>query len=450
MTGNSNIILITVDSLRYDTIFSDEAVSAPTIEQLIEEGLTFKRAYANGTSTGMSFPSIFSGMYPWDYYGSYYSPDRPHLIEEFKNTNYGTAAFHSNPHLSASFGYDRGFDIFSEGSDSPSTVSKLRKKAGNNIPKDSILYDVLRKAWKNLEKATGTGVGTPYVDGTELNEYVFDWLESASAPVFGWVHYMDVHHPYLPHKNTVSHDIGEKEAIRLRQKFIHSPDDLVNSEIEILRQLYRGEVEYFDRCLNSLLSKVQSELGFDNTVLILVSDHGEAFGENDNYGHGGDALGDEVTRVPLIIRGPNIEPSKVESPVSCVDIYPTITDIRGESAPSKCRGKSLLAVDENERQEKDEKQYVFAHANAPSDGQAMICDGRRKLIHDRGENTDTLYDLCDGQEKERINYRADHVKDLVDEIETHISSIKSSDDSAIQPDIDDEMKNKLRDLGYID
>lgn len=449
MIINPNVLLITVDSLRYDTTFSDEAVSAPTIEQLADDGIKFNRAYANGPSTAMSFPSIFSGMYPWDYYGSYYSPDRPHLVESFKNTDHATAAFHSNPHLSASFGYDRGFDMFVEGSDSPSSLSKFRKKAGNKIPKDSIVYDVLRKTWKNMEKVTGTDIGTPYVDGTKLNEYVFDWLESVTPPVFGWIHYMDVHHPYLPHENTVSHDVGEREAIRLRQKFIHSPDDLTDDEIEILRQLYRGEVEYFDQCLNSLLSRVQSELGFDNTFIIFVSDHGEAFGEKDNYGHGGDALGDEVVRIPMIVRGPNTEPTAVKSPVSCVDIYPTIADITGGSAPSKCQGKSLLEVDENDQQDKNEKRYVFANANTPSVGQVMICDGRRKLIHDRGENSYILYELRDGQE-ERIINRPDQAKDLVDEVKNHVNSIKGGDSSTIQPDIDDEMKNRLRNLGYID
>ena len=95
----SNIVLLTVDSLRADHA-TQEGGLMPRLTQHATDGVQFTRTYANGYSTPISFPTILTGTYP-DHYGGhgYISDNRPALAAKFQTAGYKTAGFHTNPHL---------------------------------------------------------------------------------------------------------------------------------------------------------------------------------------------------------------------------------------------------------------------------------------------------------------------------------------------------------------
>lgn len=450
MALHSNVVVLSLDSLRFDAVGQTDTVSTtPTMDSLLRDGLRFERAYTNGPYTRASMPSIMTGTYPWEYGGfKRLAESRPHLAELVSSVGYTTAGFHSNPYLGAEYGYDRGFDVFIDGEESSSSLSSLRRKVVRRVPRDTALYRGVRWLYKNAEEVLGTDLGTPYVAGETKTGMATEWLQSAEEPFFCWVHYMDPHHPYIPHNGTVSEDIGRKRAIRLRQRMIESPEELADADVDTLKTLYHGELEYVDKCIADLLSTVR-EADRDTTVLFLA-DHGEAFGEHNKYGHP-DIFYDEVIRIPMSIDAPDVENGTVTTPISCIDVLPTILDYAGCDPPSKCTGESLRSRAPCESEERT----VFAHAKE-RDGDnptVMACDGRWKLIASATGEPRALYNLAeDPEETENVLENEPKERDrLAAALSDHLAAIdETADDSAESVEMSDDTRNRLEQLGYME
>src|SRR6056297_2262527 len=113
----SNVLLVTIDSLRYDrALDSDRPVEpAPTLSRLATDGFSFTRAFANGPNTPSSFPTILTGTYPAMYGGYRYLDERrPFLSETLRDGGMTTVGYHSNPHLGPEKNYNHGFDTFND------------------------------------------------------------------------------------------------------------------------------------------------------------------------------------------------------------------------------------------------------------------------------------------------------------------------------------------------
>ncbi len=139
MTKKPNIILITVDCLRADRLgfMGYQKNISRNIDGLAKESVVFTQAFATGSSTPYSFPSILTSTYALDYQGPKIEKPRVLISESFKNAGYITAAFHANPFLSDFFGYNQGWDYFE---DVTLPFGKLEKK--------NILRDFLRELFK--------------------------------------------------------------------------------------------------------------------------------------------------------------------------------------------------------------------------------------------------------------------------------------------------------------
>ncbi|SFR90112.1 Arylsulfatase A [Halomicrobium zhouii] len=442
MTCRPNVLLLTVDSLRYDTV-TDDTVSTPNFDSIRDNGVDFSRAYASGPYTRASVPAMVSGTHPW-MYGGYarLTADRPYMAEAFSQAGYTTAAFHSNPYLSAEFGYDRAFDRFFDGQAENSLLGQIRRYVTRTLPKDSVLYRSLRWAYKRGEETTGMSIGMPYISGERLNEQVFDWLAENTDPAFCWVHYMDVHHPYVPHEDTASAGIEKQRAIRLRQKMIESPETLSEEGISTLKELYRGEIEYTDICIGELLDELERYWDMDDTVILLAADHGEAFGEHEEFGHS-DILYDEVTRVPFAIHTPERDSNCISSPVSGVDILPTLLDEASIDYDRTLNGISAFQVPKEDR-------IVFAVAGQPDGGNVMAVEGGWKLTTDTEMEDVSLFDIeGDPQESKDVSERNEGVVgQFLDEVVGHITFVEESTDSVSRPEVSSDVENRLQELGY--
>jgi len=140
MKRTYNIIFITIDCLRADHLscFGYNKISTVNIDKLAENGVLFYNAFSNGPYTAMSFPSIFTSTYPLMYpyiheNDLFMSDERTSFVQILKKHGYKTAAFHSNPHLSAYFGYEKGFEVFKDHiledkTHSPNLTSKVKDK----------------------------------------------------------------------------------------------------------------------------------------------------------------------------------------------------------------------------------------------------------------------------------------------------------------------------------
>jgi len=349
-----NIILITIDALRYDHLgcYGYHRNTSPNIDALASRGVKFTQAISNGGQTPQSFPAILASALP--------SLSRPKgkailgkdimLAELLREADYHTAAFHSNPYLSKFYGYNRGFDVFDDKLSGFSLRGARLRLRAQNAP-DTLVGRIRGRVGKIIRPTMMKITDRPIVTANETTNKATSWLKVNKGKFFIWLHYMDVHNPYLPASKYVRYfyekTIGQKEMVALNRKMINKADKMSPFEIETIISLYDAEVRYVDEAVGMLLDKLENYQ--DNTLVIISADHGDEFGEHGKFGH--HTLYEGILRVPLIIAGPDIKEGKVvKQQVSLIDLAPTIVELLGIKSPVTFHGKGLLPIIRGEKE----------------------------------------------------------------------------------------------------
>jgi len=282
-------LLLTVDSLRYDHYRYMEA----TTDFL---GESHPATFATNTATPSCFQSIVGGIYPGE---AGVTPEEsfvPHLDHEYK------VGISTNRFLSERYGYDAGFDVFSE----PSRGGKsLKDRVASHMTPQSRLYRAASSAYNAYQSVTGV-VSEATRDYRPAGDVIDEFVERVDGreDFFGWLHFMEPHHPYNPDDAPVSRTKAQQVTRRVLN------GQATDEEADLARELYRGEVEELDDRLSRLYEAVP-----DETSVVLVADHGELLGERGEWGHHA-TMCPEIVRVPLATRNVSIE----SDVVSLVDL----------------------------------------------------------------------------------------------------------------------------------
>jgi arylsulfatase A-like enzyme/Tfp pilus assembly protein PilF len=285
-----DVILISVDTLRADHVgaYGDRA-GTPNLDRLAGGGVVFERCIAQTPLTLPSHTSLLSGSYPLHHRvrsnGGSTVPDELELVSEIlQGRDFATAAFVGAYVLHSKWGLDQGFDLYDDAFD--------RSR-----------FD--RLALQNAKPAE------------EVIASAREWLGSVGdRRFFAWIHLFDPHTPYEP-----------------PPPFDRYPDEP-----------YRGEVEYTDHAIGTLLDFLDEEGRADRTLIIVTADHGESLGEHGENEHGFFVY-EAAVRVPLIIRAPvELPVQRWGGLVELVDVAPTILDALGVAAPESWQGESLWPV----------------------------------------------------------------------------------------------------------
>lgn len=341
MIKMKNVILITIDSLRADHLSCSgyHRNTTPHLDGLAKRGILFSQAISNGASTPTSFRAILTStslsMYDDDRYLSKY---RVTIQEVLKRAGYSTAAYHSNPWLSSLAGFDRGFDTFGE-------ILGLKKDVlfeGMGVEGvRSLFYRFLfrsRLMKFKLNKLYKFSRGEPFARANTLNEMAISWLKKHPKKFFVWLHYMDVHTPYVPPKECLklfspsSQGIIKDLGLYLKIKQSRRKDiaGISEEDLKLLIDLYDAEIRYVDTQVGSFLNELRETGVFDETLIIITADHGEEFFEHGAFGHAKQHLYDELLRVPLIIYAPEIgEDVVIKEQVELLSIGPTVIEAVG-------------------------------------------------------------------------------------------------------------------------
>lgn len=270
-----NVVLFLVDTMRPDFLgcYGQDPSPSPTIDRLAETALVFENAYAPSSWTKPSVASLFTGQSPAEHqvadFGDVLDSSFTTLAEQFQQAGYETAGFVTNGWLSQEFGFHQGFETY--------------------------VFEDQRPAQLMVD---------------EFNS----WLRqrSSAKPFFAYVHTIEPHAPYeLPGVGTL--DLPYKEP-----ELEPSPQLL-----ERLHRHYKGEIESVDRALDSLLQTLEAEGLSQQTLVVVVSDHGEEFFEHGWWEHGA-TLYEEVLRIPLLIALPGLEKQRLQHPVSLQELGPTL------------------------------------------------------------------------------------------------------------------------------
>ncbi len=317
-----NVILLTVDSLRADCV---EAGLTPSLARCAGEAVVFASAFSQGPYTNMSMPSLFTGRYPSqlapiEVQGIYGVSVRgvPTLATLLADAGYHTLGFHSNPFLSRVFGFDRGFAEFY----------------------DDLLLDGARlpARWKLLlNRVRRLGRATPFLPAAALNRLVVAGLETARAPFFLWVHYMDPHGPYAAGGWG---PFGKLRAERLWRKATRRPGEISGEEHDQLWAGYRRRIAGLDQHLGALFAEFTRRRLWEKSLVVVTADHGDEFGEHGGYTHT-HKLYDELIHVPLVVRAPGTAPRRVEEVVELAQIVPTVLEEAGAPDPGGLAAESL-------------------------------------------------------------------------------------------------------------
>ena len=301
-----NLILVTMDALRYDHVTPE---IAPNLVEISKDGVFFKFAMAGGGTTKSSMPCIIAANYTYD-------PDE-NLSVVLKMNGYSTGCLHSNL-LMNDFapGFDTFLDLKRKHLVSKQTKKKIRKVFG----------DRAFKALKKIRRTMKSGDSyIPYERAERLVERSLEWLDGCGEPYFLWIHFMEPHVPYYPPDNDLG--LSSKEMIEINDRLIDAAwrrVTLTEEEVDTVKRLYRLEVTYMDGWVGEFYRRADK-----NNVIIFTADHGDELGEHGDFSHRGKIV-PELLHVPLIIVGDGIKKGAVvEKDVSHLDLAPTMLDMAG-------------------------------------------------------------------------------------------------------------------------
>jgi arylsulfatase A-like enzyme len=350
--GAPNIILITMDTARqrHFSIYGYERDTAPNLQRLVEGATLYTRAIASGDMTLTTHASIFTGMYASQHKAYYDAPASPEgrplddkfltLAEMLSERGYLTLGVVANyAYLSKDFGLHQGFQHYDDREPAPFL---------GEAP-----HYYLRQAVRNLF----TGFATPYEfdqkyrRAEDINAEVFTLLDKVhkrGRPFFLFINYMDAHWPYLPPPPFDTVYPGKEENFTttryyaLKEKVMKLERKLEEKERRHLVSQYDGGIKYLDFHLGKLMARLH-ELGlYENSLILVTSDHGETFGERELLEHSVSVYQDQV-HIPLIVKHPNSKEQKVVNEfVSVIDIMPTVFEVVAEEIPGNLPGQSLL------------------------------------------------------------------------------------------------------------
>jgi len=318
--ANANVLLVTIDTLRADRLGSwgygpeNNAHGSPALDRLAAGGVRFESAHATVPTTDPSHASILTGLYPRSHgllvNASRAVDDLPTLADWMRAQGKTTAA------ITARLGLDpprrnlSGFDS----SDSP--------------PRE--------QHWRNSR---------------EMVELTRKWLaDNGDEPWFLWVHLWEPHKPYEPpsalRRGTMAHHDQLPQRFSDPPRFLRSAV-LPAGQVEAARGLYDGEVSHVDSALGAIVNLArQSSPRGQAPLVVVTSDHGESLAERQQetgigFGHG-TLLYEEALHVPLIMQWQGkLTPRIITTPVSLVDLAPTVAGLLDPTRPFAAQGRDL-------------------------------------------------------------------------------------------------------------
>lgn len=457
-----NVVLVSWDSVRADHLstYGYERETAPTLSTVADEGLVFDDPQVPAVGTPASFTGMFTGRHaagtmerPDPGHWRAANADRTFLQEHLQEEGYHTGAFHFNALVSGSFGWDRGWDVYEDGSWSEGANEGGAESGEADRDWKQIVHDALQTVdlanfavdFKRMLE------GDPPIPWEALWDGVESFLAEAPEPFFLWVLLIDTHHPYYaPEAYHEWSQPGVRETYAWNY-LMRRRGDLVGERREGIVNAYDNTIRYADAFLDRLRTTLD-ERGYSDDPLIVHSDHGDEFGEHANYGHR-PLMYDTLTRVPLVLENVG-ERGRVEGPTSLLDLGSTVLDLAGSDARPGGR-PSLLG------EERADREWVTVQNLMPGDERmaAAVGENWKALYHPAGDwgakafpaESWEAYDRArDPLEKE--NRWGEHpaaLEDaLIDQLESDV--IAAAEGDADDQDLDEATEERLRELGYIE
>ena len=377
--GRPPVLLLVVDALRADHVaaYGYARPTTPAIDALAKDAVLFRQAISQSTFTKTSVASLLTGRFPYEH-GVYWGSRREGpgritsdvlaatettLPEVLEAHGYLSAAWVQNTQLRSFMGFDQGFVAYHD-------------QQG---------------------------------DIAEIHDRFLDWVAGPAGrqSFFAYLHYIDLHDPYRPEPpydtlfgdgSRAYRDVDFAEWGRYLEEVRQGRRRVGPAEVAALKALYDGQLRYVDEQIGRLLAALAERGLYEESLIVVTSDHGDAFLEHGDISHSNDPY-DEVLRVPLLIKlpGGRFGGRVVPEQVRLTDVMPTVLDVLGLPVPEAVSGCSLvpLARGASPRIEARPDHCRIAIAEIAREGSypiVAIRTGRQKYIHHE-KHPDELYDL---------------------------------------------------------
>ncbi len=359
-SGRKNVILITLDTVRADhlSLYGYSRDTSQHLQQFARDATVYTRTIAASDMTLASHASIFTGLYPSQHgahwalgrgkggvaigpeFGLSLAPNSRTLASILTGKGYRTMGIAANvPYLQHAFHLDQGFQYFSL------PVPRIFLDQSCPFCLRADLANVLGRFFaQRLSDLLYVRAGTVNREAFQL----LDQEKAGSRPFFLFLNYMDAHEPYFP---PAPYDLkypGKDVTMTVERywpiefRALSGTRPYTDQDRRRDESQYDGAIAYIDAELGALFAKLKQLSLYDNSIIVVTSDHGQSFGEKGLVGHGSSVYQEQV-HVPLIVKYPGVTYAKVEDAlVSHVDLLPTILESLGYETGS-LPGHSLLA-----------------------------------------------------------------------------------------------------------
>lgn len=413
----TNVILISLDTLRADHLscYGYHRETSPSIDEFARDSVRFAKAIAHAPSTLPSHASILTSLIP-QHHGALFGKKIPlsesvlTLQEYPQDADYATASYNEGAQLAPQSGLNQGFET----------------------------YEVV------------SGGFQPVVDKA------ISWLEeNADDKFFLVLHSYEVHHPYTPNlddlaamEDSYAGELPATISVKLIQSINRGEIEISQSDVEHIVATYDAEIRSADRAFQSLRDYLENAGLYDETMIVLTSDHGEEFNEHGMVGWHSHTLYDEMLHVPLIIKLPLMDRAGtvIESPVRSIDIAPTIVYQAGLPTPEAFEGRDLFDLWSGEP----------PVAVSMVDGTATPLPSSLRSVNWKwiqagpGQENGRLFDLANDP-AETVDVAAEQ-EEVARKLRAQLEELEG-DGSGFNPenmeDLDAETEELLRGLGYL-
>ena len=397
-----SVVLVTLDTTRADRMgfLGSTRALTPRLDALARDAVVFERAYSQAPITTASHATLLSGTYPQLHkvndFGVPLAASLPYLPDVLQSRGYRTAAFVGSlildPRGGLAPGFDRGFETYDAG---------FRVRRGRE--------DRYRTMERRAEEVVG---------------HALQWLEgSGGGPFLLWVHLYDAHDPY-------------EAPPPYGRRYADAP--------------YDGEVAYVDAQVGRLVDALRARKLYDDAVVVVAADHGEALGEHGETTHGV-FLYDGTIHVPLLVKLPRgrLAGRRATVRAGLVDVAPTILDAVGAQAPAAMQGESLLKWIEAA---KPPERPAYAETDYPrrAFGWSPLASWRAdRFLYVRAPRPE-LYDVAADPAAGRnlADERAAVAGRIADEMQSFRARTSAGEPAAGRA-VDPELAEKLAALGYV-
>lgn len=442
-------VLITVDALRADHLsqYGYHRDTMPVLDRFLDgDGTLFENAFSNGTHTGISLPSMLTSRYLADEPAKS-GPTIPSSLPDHVTC----VGVHSNTYFATRIGRPIGFDRFEDFGVAESDEEERARSPMQQVFRqamDQIRPTVERLGVRDIAERIQTTLfpphliheSTAYETAAETTDRALELVEDVDGDLFLWVHYMDPHRPFCMHIDdpAYSKPVSQDEVHSLMSRAGITPKKISERERELLVDLYDSEIRYTSTHVDRLIEGLREQGRWDGAQVVFTADHGEEFGEHGEYFHRNRPY-DELVHVPLVVRGPQTDGGRMSEQRELLDIAPTVCNAYETRIPDGFLGDNLFA---------GENRHVLSTGSFKDSDPVVAARWNGWKYIEVGDETE-LYDLtADVDELENI---AREYPDRASEYAQAVPHrLRQHDHSDVPTDVEDDVSERLADLGYLD